>query len=825
MSAQGSLLFDGGARCVDVAVPVPVEGLFSYRVPEDLEEAILPGMRVRVPFSGRTLDGIAIRVRSGASAAELEDLRPVIDCLDPEPLLSPVLLELAREVAVDLVVGWGEVLQLALPGFGDPGRNRRVRRRPQGDGSVGQLDRSARAVAGRLGERGDGWVRVGQIGGRIPGLHAAIYRLVRAGAVEIEDEWTGTTGGATRVVVRRHPEVSLEEALAATRRAPAQSRVVEWLWRVTSPTMPIAERRLVEDLEVSPGVIPQMERKGLVLREHVAAPSSIGAPLGAGGAGTFALTDEQASAFASVEAAMERAAARPILLHGVTGSGKTEVYLRAARRALAAGRSALLLVPEIGLTPQLEGRARAVLGDEVAVLHSGMSTGERQRAWWAVRRGDAKVVVGPRSAVFAPLDGIGLIVVDEEQDSAYKQEERPRYNGRDVALARARLESAAVVLGSATPAVESYHEAEVGRWELSRMPSRVAERPLPTVDLVDMRREWKEAGRTLVSRDLEQRISDRLERREQVLVLLNRRGFAASLRCRACGERIECPQCAVSLTLHRNPEGLRCHYCDHSQPVAVRCPQCGSEALRDLGSGTERLQGAMEKAWPGARVGRFDADQTQRRGAHGRILASFGAGEIDILVGTQMLAKGHDFPGVTLVGVIGADAALGMPDFRAGERTFQLLTQMAGRAGRGEIPGEVVVQANSPDHYAIQAALEHDFESFYAHEIGFRRRLRYPPFVALAACVCRGQTAQVVKEEADRLAAALRRACGAGAVVLGPASPPIARLRGQHRMQVLVKSPDRESLTAALRTALGELESHGQLPRDLVVDVDPRNMM
>jgi primosomal protein N' (replication factor Y) len=340
-----------------------------------------------------------------------------------------------------------------------------------------------------------------------------------------------------------------------------------------------------------------------------------------------------------------------------------------------------------------------------------------------------------------------------------------------------------------------------------------------------MRQEWREAGRVLLSRDLEGRIVDRVSRSEQVLILLNRRGFASSLRCRACGDHIECPNCAVSLTLHRQQRALRCHYCDHSQPVASTCPQCGSDALRDLGFGTERLQEAVQMACPSARVGRFDADQTQRRGAHGRILASFGAGEIDILVGTQMLAKGHDFPGVTLVGVIGADASLGVPDFRASERTFQLLTQMAGRAGRGEVPGEVVMQARSPEHYSIQAALEHDFEAFYEREIRFRERLRYPPFVSLAACVCRGKVAPVVKEEADRLAAAIRRAGGREVVVLGPASPPIGRMRGLYRMQILVKAPSRAVLTASLRGALSELETRSTHPRDLVVDVDPRNLM
>jgi primosomal protein N' (replication factor Y) len=348
---------------------------------------------------------------------------------------------------------------------------------------------------------------------------------------------------------------------------------------------------------------------------------------------------------------------------------------------------------------------------------------------------------------------------------------------------------------------------------------------MPEVTLVDMRREWKECGRSLVSRRLEESIAARLERREQVLILLNRRGFAAVLLCRVCGERVECPHCAVSLTVHRSDRTLRCHYCDHRAPVPSVCVGCGASVLQDIGHGTERLQAALRQRFPGARIDRFDADQTQRRGAHARILSSFGMGDIDVLVGTQMLAKGHDFPGVTLVGVVGADSALSMPDFRAAERTFQLLTQMAGRAGRGEVAGEVILQAHQPDHYAIEAAMRHDFVAFYDREIEYRLRLRYPPFVALAACVCRGKLASSVREEADYLAAALRAEAGEGIEVLGPASPPISRLRGRYRVQLLLKAATRGDLSEHLRRSIRRLKRQSRLPRDLVIDIDPQNLL
>jgi len=625
------------------------------------------------------------------------------------------------------------------------------------------------------------------------------------------------------VYLRWNSQNTLEDAHQLTLRAPKQAAALAGLAEFARQSRP--EKELREQLGLTRAVLTGLAAKGIVERLSLTEEAQPAEVLPHDGAGSFDLTPAQRAAVDMLFARIESTAGDPVLLHGVTGSGKTEVYLRAAAHAVDAGRGVLLLVPEIGLTPQLEQRARAVLGDQVVVVHSRMAAGARARAWWRLRSGSARVVVGPRSAVFSPIENVGLIVVDEEQDSAYKQAERPRYHGREVALWRARLEQAAIVLGSATPAVESFAAGRAGDWSVARMPDRVGKRPLPATELVDMRVEWRASGRTLVSRRLEEALAVRLERQEQALIMLNRRGFASAIVCRSCGDRGECPNCAVSLTYHRQDAALVCHYCDHREAVPSICRQCGATALHDIGHGTQRLQEALMKRFPSARIERFDADRTQRRGAHTRILSSFGRGEIDVLVGTQMLAKGHDFAAVTLVGVVGADASLGVPDFRAAERTFQLLTQVAGRAGRGALAGEVILQAHQPDHYAIEAALRHDFEGFYAREIDFRRRLAYPPFSALAVCLCRGKVATQVKEDADRLAAALREVTGEHARVLGPASPPIGRLRGKYRLHVIVKVRDREELPVFIGAALDRLQAEGRKPSDLIVDIVPDSLM
>ena len=537
-------------------------------------------------------------------------------------------------------------------------------------------------------------------------------------------------------------------------------------------------------------------------------------------------TPAQAAVLEQLLPAVAARSFAPFLLWGATGSGKTEVYLRAAEIALRDGRGVLYLVPEIGLTPLLVSRLEARFPGQVAVLHSALAPRRRRAIWEEVRAGRRRFVVGARSAVFAPLADVGLIVVDEEHDPSYKQDDAPRYNGRDVAVVRARLASATVVLGSATPSLESFQHARSGRYGLLALGGRVEDRPLPMVRLVDMRDAFREAGEAApLSRPLVEALSACLERGEQALILRNRRGWAAAIHCPACGGRVTCRRCTIAMTWHKKERRLRCHGCGREERRPELCPACGSSELREWGEGTERIEDEIRRAVPQARVARMDRDTVRGRGAHEKILRSFDAGEIDVLVGTQMIAKGHDFPRVTVVGILAADHALGLPDFRAGERAFQLLTQVAGRAGRGERPGLVVAQAFDPTHPVLVQAAAQDYEAFYEREIRYRRALRYPPLSALVQILVVHPSEGQAWRIANDVAAALRAEEIAGRLTIaGPGPAPIERLRGSYRMQILVRSAGRRRLVATVASALAPFEATSAR-RAIHVDVDPVHLL
>ncbi len=538
------------------------------------------------------------------------------------------------------------------------------------------------------------------------------------------------------------------------------------------------------------------------------------------------LTAEQADALATLSRLADAGTFRVAMLHGVTGSGKTEIYLRLADRVRRAGRQVLLLVPEIALTPSVAALFRGAFGDRVAIQHSALSDGERHDQWQRIRRGDVDVVIGTRSAVFAPLPQPGLIVVDEEHDSSYKQEEAPRYHGRDVAIVRGRAQGALVVLGSATPSLETYQNAEAGKYTRIAIERRVLDRPLADVRLVKMRDEYADQGPdVIVSRALAAAIEQRLTRGEQVVVLLNRRGYSTAVFCRQCGDTFECPNCSVSLTVHRTRTGwrTRCHYCNYSMEAPRTCRKCAAPYLEQAGFGTEKVEQHLRDLFPAARIRRVDRDSVRRKGALTTLLARFAGGEIDLLVGTQMIAKGHDFPRVTLVGVISADVGLGLADFRAAERTFQLLTQVAGRAGRGELAGEAIVQTLYPEHYSIQVACRQDYPDFFARELVYRRSMRYPPVVALINAVVRGRSFAEAMDAAATLVSDLEGPARAGLfTVLGPAPAPLGRLRGEHRVQFFLKGTRRADMRRALRDALA---SRPHLRKRVTVDVDPLNVL
>ncbi|HEX3437137.1 MAG TPA: primosomal protein N', partial [Pseudacidobacterium sp.] len=550
----------------------------------------------------------------------------------------------------------------------------------------------------------------------------------------------------------------------------------------------------------------------------------------------YELNSQQKTAFDAITTAVASGEFLPHLLHGVTGSGKTAVYLAAMRYALDAGKGAILLVPEIGLTPAMAAQLHHVFGAEVALLHSALTPQERAEQWHRIRNGEARIVVGTRSAVFAPVKNLGLIVVDEEHDSSYKQEETPRYHARDVAVMRAKLSSATVVLGSATPSLESWHNTERGRYIKIEMHERVNQRPLPVVELVDMRREFQETGQEhLFSRALIEETKATLERGEQVIILLNRRGYSYVVMCRACGEKLECENCAIALTYHKAVpsddakahvgQRLECHYCGYKRAVPTLCPKCESEHLYFLGAGSQQGEERLHEIFPGARIGRMDRDTVRGRHDLERLLVRLHSGEINLLVGTQMIAKGHDIHGVTLVGVVGCDHALGMPDFRAAERVFQLMTQVSGRAGRGELPGKVIVQTYHPDHYAIECAMKHDFHAFVAREMNYRRWMHYPPFNALANVLIQSPHLEEAAGWAATLGRWLQQTQLTGVRVLGPATAPISKIKRIYRFHLIMKSEKRQLLVKALRSMLAHAEGQRIPRRNLVVDMDAVSLM
>jgi len=541
------------------------------------------------------------------------------------------------------------------------------------------------------------------------------------------------------------------------------------------------------------------------------------------------LNTEQESALKAIRARFELGEFGVQLLHGVTGSGKTEVYLRAVQETLARGKTALVLVPEIALTLWIGRQCRSWFGarfEGVAVLHSALSDVERAREWWRVRNGEARVVVGTRSAVFAPLENVGLIIVDEEQENSFKQEETPRYHGRDVAIVRAKMEGALALLGSATPSMETYHHARNGKYELLMLASRVADRSLASVEVVDLREDFQQTHQTSpISAALHAGIQECLANGTQALVLINRRGYSWSVLCRSCGASVQCVNCSISMTHHKQRNRLECHYCGSIQQIPKQCPKCQSKYVYFFGEGSEHLEERLRKEFPGARIARLDRDTARTKRQYQETLGAFAGGALDILVGTQMLAKGHDFQRVTLVGVVSADSSLSLPDFRAAERTFQLLTQVAGRAGRGELKGRVLIQTFYPEHYAIQDAVKQDYSAFFERELHFRRMMAYPPFTSLANVIVRDTSLEKTIRWSRQLSEYFSPHDGESVRILGPATAPLARLKKEHRFQFLLKSPKRSVLTKLLSGAIAYCDAKEIPDTAVLVDMDPLSLL
>ncbi len=803
----------------DVAVPVPLDAVFTYRVPEGV--SLAPGSRVLVPFRQQRLMGIVTELHDRARTIAVKNVLEVPDDADT-PALTTELLRMGKWIGEYYLAPLGEVFRTMLPLSADFRRAVVYRITDQGRmalhlaGSAGSPSRSKRTPEDQYAE-----------------FRALDYLAAREQARE------GTLRAAARVsralldgMARKQWIVreDISQAKEATRTRPVallkhgEGRL-NANQRLLVETLASAGGRLaVEDLrqlEVPRTTLRTLVQRGLVelLEEPVELAKS--GMTARGISAEFQFNAAQSAALGRIQSAMSTGKFAGILLHGVTGSGKTAVYLAAMKAALDAGRSAILLVPEIGLTPAIAAEVHHVFGDEVAILHSALSDKERAEHWRRIRRGEARAVVGTRSAVFAPVSKLALIIVDEEQDSSYKQEETPRYHARDVAVMRANFSDAVAVLGSATPSLESYANAKKGRYQLVEMPDRVEKRPLPEVELVDMRQEFQETGKeNVISRKLIEEIGLRLERKEQAMVLLNRRGYSPVVLCRTCGKKLECQNCAIALTHHKIKRRMECHYCGSMAPVPKNCAACGSEYVYFLGTGSEKLEELLHGLFPQARIARLDRDTVRSHADFERTLSALDAGELDLLVGTQMIAKGHDVHSVTLVGVVGADMALGMPDFRAAERTFQLLTQVAGRAGRGEVPGTVVLQTYFPEHYAVQYAAQHDFAGFYEKELRFRSWMHYPPYSSLANVLVRSNKLDDALKWSGTIGRWFEKTRHEGVRVLGPAAAPIERLKRDYRYHFILKSPSRQKLNATLRAMLAHADAE-RIPRtNVIVDMD-----
>ncbi len=807
---------EGSYLYCDVSLPVPLDQPFTYALPVTLRHRVQPGSRLLVPFGPRKLTGVILRCHDEPPAMAA---REALRLLDSEPVLSGELLALGRWIAGYYCAPLGEVLRGMLPLAAEIRRGKVWSLTDAGRDAARQLlldaapDDPVAQVLRMLEKRP---LSAAYIAKALPLADKAIRSLERKGFIVAE-----------QVQGERDPL-----------RAPSERLRVELAYEQAEqePKLNKAERELRAFLELHPGshnlkeleatvkgasgAARSLARKRLVVLRPETAPILAG-PVRA----RHDLNPAQAAAYEQIRAAICAREFRTFLLHGVTGSGKTEVYLNAIEAVLAQKRGALLLVPEIALTPAVAGQFFARFGDQVAILHSAFTDVERSEQWRRIRSGGATVVVGTRSGVFAPVRNLGLIVVDEEHDGSYKQEETPRYNGRDVAIVRAQHAGACVLLGSATPSLESRYNAERGKYTLLELPGRIEARPMPAVELIDMRQEFLETRKQATfSRKLIEAIGERLENGEQTIVLLNRRGFSSFVACRACGERVGCMNCSLTLTYHKRDRRLLCHYCGYAEKVPSACPKCASEHIYFLGLGSERVEEELHQAFPAARIARLDRDTVSGKRQYETILNDFREGNYDLLVGTQMIAKGHDIPNVTLVGVISADIGLGMPDFRAAERSFQLLTQVAGRAGRGNVPGIVLIQTINPDHYAVRLAAAQDYQAFYEKELHFRRMMHYPPFSAMANVLVRSEKKEVAMRMSTELSLKLLPA-PEKIRVMGPAEAPVPRLKNEYRYQFLIKAASRKALNELLQGVRNYALEHKWGATALVIDVDPLTLM
>ncbi len=827
----------------NVALPVPLRTTFTYAVPEALQGTVQPGSRVLVPFRKKSMIGVVVELAESAPGGT--KIREITRVLDSVPALTPKLIELAHWIAGYYLAPVGEVFRAMLPPVTELKSQRQIILADAGREAADSLS-GGELLHGLTSREAAFLAKLKNTNGTLAqgpaaklGVDAtALQRLQRRGLIEIRETvqgrkrrtqrviaWKGGHAAAEKLMEKENEGNHNAKTLSAQRKR-GEERVRELLETERGP-LPLPQ--LLKLAQVTRAVIERMLRNGMLESwEEPIDPAED--PFDAGYTPpAHELNAEQESALRRIRARFELGEFGVQLLHGVTGSGKTEVYLRAVQETLARGKTALVLVPEIALTLWIGRQCRSWFGarfEGVAVLHSALGDVERAREWWRVRNGEARVVVGTRSAVFAPLVNIGLIIVDEEQENSFKQEETPRYHGRDVAIVRAKMEGALGLLGSATPSMETYNHARNGKYELLTLASRVADRSLASVEIVDLREDFQHTHQTSpISAVLHAGIQECLANSTQALVLINRRGYSWSVLCRSCGASVQCVNCSISMTHHKQRNRLECHYCGSLQQIPKHCPRCQSKYVYFFGEGSEHLEERLRKEFPGARIARLDRDTARTKRQYQETLGAFAGGALDILVGTQMLAKGHDFQRVTLVGVVSADSSLSLPDFRAAERTFQLLTQVAGRAGRGELKGRVLIQTFYPEHYAIQDAVRQDYSAFFERELHFRQMMAYPPFTSLANVIVRDTSLEKTIRWSRQLSEYFSPHDGESVRILGPATAPLARLKKEHRFQFLLKSRKRSVLTKLLTGAMAYCEAK-EIPQTAVlVDMDPVSLL
>ena len=836
---------------VNVAFPLSVDQVFTYGVPPHLDTVLQLGTRVLAPFRGTHQEGVIVE-RLDETDLDANLIKNISDCLDEIPTFSIEMLALTKWMAEYYVCSWGTALHSAVPAAVRTQKKQKIRLLPEAPAPRGTVQKEIVVLLEAEGELSPSQL-VRRVGISYQKLRPRLTTLREKGiiGIDVTHKPKANTQETTVATLALPPadieaEISQLKSEFESAAAPTSNRLhlaaakrADILQRLLEEGIPLATADLTKQVNASISLLRTLERRGFInitraqaVRNPLSSdPVTPTQPLHLNPSQLRVFTEIQSTlASYTAENASENQLPPTFLLHGVTGSGKTEVYMQAMTKILENGKSVIALVPEISLTPQTASRFVGRFGERVALLHSRLSNGERYDQWHRIQKGEADIVIGPRSAVFAPVKALGMLIIDEEHSDSYKSENVPRYHAREVAQKRAELAKCPVLLGSATPALESFHRAKNGSYRLLSLPDRVLDRKMPDVHIVDMRTELKKGNRTIFSEILRSGIEERLARQEQIILFLNRRGHSTYVFCRNCGYVEQCNNCSISLTYHRETQRLVCHHCGAKRPTHPSCPQCGSPAIRYFGLGTEAVEQEVRKAFPDARVERFDADSTARKNAHQRILEAFEQQKIDILIGTQMVSKGLDFPNVTLVGVIAADTSLNLPDFRASEQTFSLLTQVAGRSGRAELEGNVVIQTYMPEHYCISAAQKHDYLGFYAQEVEARGALRYPPFSHVATLLLRGKDEKQVIAAVHIVQEHLQiwqTDTGENTVeILGPAPAPLSKIEGKFRWHFLLRSDSVEKISQLLKHLTDEppvaIKSNAI---EFVIDVDPTNTL